>query len=100
MLPCGGIRPRLRVRRGSSSRSLSQPYAELQDVLELLVGVVPPGFVAEWMSRQIVLDLMPTAGAMRPDVIGIPLVAVDFSATDVTVTVRLLEHLLSLRGCQ
>jgi hypothetical protein len=71
------------------------PYAQLQNLLELLGSVIPPVVVAGRVRRQVVLGGMTTAATVRYDVVSLPQLG-EFSAADVAAPSRLGQDHLAL----
>lgn len=73
----------------------THPYAEFQNGLEFIGRIVPPVVVAKCMRWQVVVGSMSTAGAMRKDMICMPL-PVNGAAADVATSCSLSEHFFAL----
>jgi len=73
----------------------AKPDAELENVLELLCGVVPAVVVAKSVSWQVVVCRVTAAAAVRKDMVGLPS-AVNRSAANVTPAASLVEDSATL----
>ena len=75
----------------------AEPNAEFENPLEFLGAVVPTVVVAEGMGGQVVVEAVRAAAAMREDVIGFPVRAINEPAADVTTAAGFAQHFNALR---
>jgi hypothetical protein len=75
------------------------PNAQLHDDLKLLRSVIPSVVVASPVGREVVVLRMYAARAVRSYVISVP-AAYDFTATYVTVAIRLSQDHSTLGGAE
>jgi hypothetical protein len=74
----------------------AEPDPKFHNPLKLFCVVVPTVIVAEGMGRKVVVNRMVPARAMGENMVGIPGLAIDCPAADVTATASFAQNLGSL----